>query len=48
MFSSYSPFRKQFVLSLAVERCREEKVGHHYLNAAQAQMVRFISITSTE
>ena len=48
MFSSYCPFRKQFVLSLTIERCREEKFGHHYLNAAQAQMVRFISITNIE
>lgn len=33
------------VLSLAIERHGQEKVGSHYPNIAQAQMVKFISIT---
>lgn len=37
---------EKFVFSLAIERHREEKVGRHYPNAAQAQMVRFINITN--
>lgn len=41
MFLRHSWFRKQLKLSLAI------KVGRHDPNAAQVQMVRFISITNT-